>query len=75
MLRLWGTRGRGTLRMYPLGRFPTHPFRVLGLVALGNTKEEFLSCKYHTKGKLLDDGSLGGACFDSPQDFPAQGAI
>ena len=41
-----GTLGNGTFRMYPLGRFPTHPFRVLGLAALGNTKGEFISCKY-----------------------------
>ena len=45
---LWsrGTGGKGTFRMYPLGRLPTHPFRVLGLAALGNTKGEFISCKY-----------------------------
>jgi hypothetical protein len=45
---LWsrGTRGKGTFCMYPLGRFPTHPFRVLGLAALGNTKGEFISFKY-----------------------------
>ncbi len=28
-----------------------------------------------TTGKPLDDGSLCGACFDSLQDFLAQGAI
>jgi len=33
--------------VYPSGRFPTHPFRVLGLAALGNIKGEFISCKYH----------------------------
>ncbi len=73
MLCLRGTCGRGTLRIYPLGRFPTHPFRVLGLVARGNTKGEFISCR--TMGKPIDDGDLGDACFDSPQDFSVRGAI
>ncbi len=37
----------GYIMYYPSGRFPTHPFRVLGLVALGNTKGELILCKYH----------------------------
>ncbi len=35
-----GTLGKGTLRMYPPSRVPTHPFRVLGRSALGNTRGE-----------------------------------
>jgi hypothetical protein len=38
------TLGRGTLRLYPLERVSTHPFRVLGGVACGNTKGECSSC-------------------------------
>ena len=73
MLCSHGTRGRGTLHMYPLGRFPTHPFRVLGLVARGNTKGDFFHVG--TMGKPLDDGYLDDACFDSPLGFLVQGAI
>jgi hypothetical protein len=47
-----------------------HTHALLPLVIL---RENFFHVS--TKGKLLDDGSLGGACFDSLQDFPAQGAI
>jgi hypothetical protein len=43
---LW-TLVKGTLHMYPPGKVPTHPFRVLGLVALGNTEGECVVCKYH----------------------------
>jgi hypothetical protein len=46
VLCISGTLSRGTLCMYPLGRVPTHPFRVLGRVAHGNTKGGFSSCWY-----------------------------
>ena len=31
-------RGRGTDRIYPLGRLPTHPFRLLGFAARGKNE-------------------------------------
>ncbi len=37
-----GTRGKGTLRTYSSFRVPTHPFRVLGSIALGSSKGEFV---------------------------------
>ncbi len=41
-----GTLRKGTLRMYPSLRVPTHPFRVLGLSVLGKYLGEFSVCKY-----------------------------
>jgi hypothetical protein len=38
-----GTLGKGTLHTYPSWRVPAHPFRMLGLVARGNTRGEFTS--------------------------------
>ena len=38
-------RGKGTLRMYLLGIFPTHPRRALGAAALGKSLGEFRSCR------------------------------
>ena len=34
--------GRGTGRIYPLGRLPTHPFRVLGFAARGKKTRGFM---------------------------------
>ena len=40
------TLGKGTLRMYPSSRVPTHPFRVIGFIALGRRNLGELSmCK------------------------------
>jgi hypothetical protein len=39
------TLGKGTLRMYPSWRVPIHPFRVLGLKALGRSLGEFSMCE------------------------------
>ncbi len=36
---------KATLRIYPPSRVPTHPFRVLGLVARGKNLGEFSMCK------------------------------
>ena len=33
--------GRGTDRIYPLGRLPTHPFRVLGFAACGKNEGSY----------------------------------
>ena len=44
-LCICGTLGKGTLCMCPSFRVPTHPFRVLGFIALGSFKGEFVSCK------------------------------
>ena len=44
-----GILGKGTLRAYPWGRIPTHPFRVLGFCARGNTKGELFSCRYQDR--------------------------
>jgi hypothetical protein len=44
--------------MYPSGRVPTHPFRVLGGVACGNTKGNF--SHVGTKGILPDDMDTSG---------------
>jgi hypothetical protein len=52
--------------MYPLRRVPTHPFRVLGHVACGNTKGEFPHVG--TKGILLDDLDPRGVYFGSLLD-------
>ena len=38
-----GILGKGTLRAYPCGRIPTHPFRVLGFSARGSILGEFCS--------------------------------
>ncbi len=46
VLCLSGTLGKGTLCTYPWGRVPTHPFRVLGLIAQGKMGGKFYSCKY-----------------------------
>ncbi len=40
-----GTLGKGTLCTYPSFRVPTHHFRVLGFIARGSSKGEFVSCK------------------------------
>jgi hypothetical protein len=42
VLCIRGILGKGTLRTYPFSRIPTHPFRVLCLVAHGNILGEFL---------------------------------
>ena len=39
-------QGRGTDLMYPLGRVPTHPFRVLGFVARGKKRGEICIWRY-----------------------------
>ena len=38
--------GRGTDRIYPLGRLPTHPFRVLGFSARGKKRGELCIWRY-----------------------------
>ncbi len=45
MLCICGILGKGTLRTHPPSRVPTHPFRVLGLVARGKNLGEFSMCK------------------------------
>ena len=42
-----GILGRGADLMYPFGRVPTHPRRVLGAAALGKKRGETGWCKYH----------------------------
>ena len=37
---------RGTYLMYPLGRVPTHPFRVLGFVVHGKKRGELCIWRY-----------------------------
>ena len=46
MLCIGGTLGKGSRRMYPSLRVPTHPFRVLGLTARGKYRGESFVCKY-----------------------------
>ena len=46
------TLGKGLDLMYPLGRVPTHPLRVLGTAALGKERGEFASCRYHGRTSL-----------------------
>ena len=38
--------GRGEDRIYPLGRLPTHPFRVLGFAARGKKRGELFMWRY-----------------------------
>ncbi len=45
VLCLSGILGKGMLHTYPPSRVPTHPFRVLGLVARGKNLGEFSMCK------------------------------
>ena len=67
-----GTLGKGTLRMYPSFRVPTHPFRALGHAARGKYRGEFSICKY--QGRTAYDGHLCGVCFGSLLGSPVQGA-
>jgi hypothetical protein len=46
-LCLVGTCGSGFDCRYPSGRVPTHPFRVLGLLALGRSRTEDGLWRYH----------------------------
>ena len=39
-------QGRGTYLMYPLGRVPTQPLRVLGFVARGKKRGELCIWRY-----------------------------
>ena len=41
-----GILGRGADLMYPFGRVPTHPCRVLGAAALGKDRGDDGWCKY-----------------------------
>lgn len=41
---LAGTLGRGTERMYPFARVPTHPRRVLGASACGSNVGDVSMC-------------------------------
>jgi hypothetical protein len=45
-LCLVGICGSGFVCTYPSGRIPTHPFRVLGLLARGSSRTDVGSCKY-----------------------------
>ncbi len=57
------TLGKGTLRMYPFLRVPTHPFRVLGASAVVKTLGSLLGVS--TRGKHFYGELLCGACFGS----------
>ena len=46
-LCLVGTQGSVLVRTYPSVSIPTHPFRVLGLSALGNSWTDVSSWRYH----------------------------
>ena len=54
---LAGTLGRGTERMYPFARVPTHPRRVLGASARGSVVGDVVVCTYH--------GRTVSWCFES----------
>ncbi len=73
VLCLSGTLGNGTLRTYPWGRVPTHPFIVLGLVARGSTKGKFFSCKYQGQTAWWWDPTW--CCFGNRQEIPGLDAI
>ena len=57
---LLGILGNGDARMYPLGRFPTHPLRALGADALGSTLGELCSWRYHGRTSMW---CLPSKCF------------
>ena len=42
-------QGRGTYLMYPSGRVPTHPFRVLGFFARGKKRGELCIWRYQVR--------------------------
>ena len=73
VLYIRGTLGTGTLRMYLSLRVPTHPFRVLGLLALGNAKGEFLHISI--TGAQQYDVPLGGVYSGNRQDSFCRGSI
>ena len=52
-------RGRGIDLMYPLGRVPTHPFRVLGFVERGKNEEN--NAYGGTRDELLGDADVQNA--------------
>ena len=59
--------------MYPAGKVPTHPLRVLGFSARGTP---WVNCwNVGTMGELLDGEQLGAPCFGSLLGFHVQGAI
>ena len=47
ILWLLGILGNGAFLMYPAGKVPTHPLRVLGFSARGRYLGELLECWYH----------------------------
>ncbi len=73
-LCLVGICGSGFVQMYPSGKIPTHPFRVLGLLACGNSQINMGSCKYQGC-TVLYDVTLCGVCSGSRQGFPSLGSI
>ncbi len=73
MLCIRGILGKGTLRMYPFSRVPTHPFRVLCLVARGIFLVSFLGA--NSMVELPHGMTLCDVCFGSLPDFPFPGAM
>ena len=67
-----GICGSGFVRTYPSGRIPTHPFRVLGLLARGNSRTDVGSCRYQVQ---LYGVILRGVCSGSLLGFPSLDSI
>ncbi len=68
-----GTLGKVLLRTYLSLRVPTHPFRVLGLVAHDNTRGSFPH--EGNMGALQSGVPQGDVYSDSPPNFLGRGTI